>query len=60
MFCYEKAVRTCQKKAGRKKRDDDIGEDALVLMQRRGSERRKEKPKPEAQGRTSGTGKNSN
>jgi len=46
-YDYEKAVEKCRKKASRPKRDDDIGEEALVLTQRRGTERKKEKPKPE-------------
>jgi len=64
-YDYEKAVEKCRKKASRPKREDDIGEDALVLAQRKGSVRRKGKPKPEAEGKNSkqersGTGKNSN
>jgi len=51
-YDYEKAIEKCRKKASRPKREEDIGEDALVLMQRRGAERKKEKPKPEAEGKT--------
>jgi len=51
-YDYDAAVEKCRRKAEKKRQDDDVGEDALVLALRKGQQAAEKKGQPPGSSRT--------